>query len=441
VTSTLTIGGVAGSIALDVPTVTDNVNNMVVDNARPINPPTANLIAPITVLNQLTLTNGVIGTTPTNLLTLGTNAATGVTVGGSTGSYVSGPLRKFLDPSATFRYQVGSEGQYRQAELVTDVTSTANQPFTVRLLVGSPISYGRNGDFTAPVSFNVSKLEHHEVFAPTGGGAVLNRIRLWWGAGSVVSMNPLDYEKLFIVRWNGTAWDSTLAGGRGSAAGTFTNGVVTSRPNLGTTFSFQYFSIASTDQTNPLPVTWLAFTGQWEGPNARLDWSTASELNNERFEIERSLDQATWATIGTRPGSGTTSQTRNYAFVDADVPPGARVFYRIRQVDLDGRSSVSNVVALDRTGAPTGANAVAIYPNPFQTGTLNIVGAFSPAEQQGPFTLRILTTDGRVVSMAKGDFATAVNLARQAFDAAPAAIYLLVVESPNGVERHRVVKQ
>ncbi len=447
-TSTLTIGGVVGSVALNVPTVTDNIQNVVVDNARPVNPPTANLAAPLTVLNQLTLTNGVLGTTVANVLTLGTNSTNGVAspVGGQLTSYIHGPVAKFLDGGESFTYPVGLEGRWRRVEVRTAAGSTADRPFTASLLVGNPVSFGRDGDLTVPDTFNVSKLEQHRIESPSGFGAIIDRVRIYWGTSSLVSTTNTDWAKLLMVRWNGAAWDSNTAGGLGSASFannpsfTINEGFVTSRGGLNQTMSEQFYAIASTDATNPLPVTWLSLTAQWDGPSARLDWATASELNNERFEVERSLDQRTWQRIATQPGSGTTQSVRRYAYRDSDVPSASVVYYRIRQVDLDGRSSTSAVVALRRDGIAN-TEAFSVYPNPFRAGQLNIVGITPDIERSGPFTVRVMGTDGRLVHQRSGDLASVMELTRQALDRADAGVYILVIESKQGAERHRLVKQ
>lgn len=449
-TSTLTVGGVPASIPLNIPVVTDNVQNMVLNHTRPDTFPTARLIAPLTVLNQVTFTAGVLGTdTLGNALTLGTNAATGVAspATGTATSFISGALRKFMSPSSTFIFPVGMEARWRRAEITTGATSTVNTPFTVSVIIGQPVRNSRDPDFTTPTPFNVSKVEQHRINAPAGG--VMDRLVLHWGTSSIVSTTPSDWAKLFLVRWNGVAWDSANVGGRGSAnvvnnpTFTINNGFVTSRPALGQTFSTQYYALASTDQTNPLPVTWLTFTGKWEDQAARLNWSTASELNNNIFIVERSVDQRNWTGIGSVPGSGTTNSVRRYTYLDTDVSANAtELFYRIRQIDLDGTTTVSNTIALRRDGSGSADDqAFLIYPNPFTTGKLNIVGVLPDLEREGPFTFRIVSADGRQVASNRGDLVQVTELSRQALDRVEAGVYILVVESSRGVERHRLVKQ
>ena len=77
-----------------------------------------------------------------------------------------------------------------------------------------------------------------------------------------------------------------------------------------------------------------------------LTWSTASELNNKGFYIERSADGRNWVEIGFVEGSGTTTQLNHYSFSDKNVA-GLKLFYRLKQIDYDGSYSYSNIVEIN----------------------------------------------------------------------------------------------
>ena len=120
-------------------------------------------------------------------------------------------------------------------------------------------------------------------------------------------------------------------------------------------------------QTTPLPVALTAFTATASGTSAvRLGWTTASEQNSARFEVERSADGRTFAAIGTVPAAGSSSALRSYELLDAQLPAGAAtLYYRLKQVDQDGSFSYSPVRAVARQGA---AEGLALYPNPAAAG-------------------------------------------------------------------------
>ena len=114
--------------------------------------------------------------------------------------------------------------------------------------------------------------------------------------------------------------------------------------------------------TAPLPVELIAFTAEPQGPNALLRWTTASERNNDRFEVEASLDGRTFQRIGQVAGHGNSAQSYAYQFVDPVISHYAAnpVYYRLRQVDLDASFSYSPV----RTVAVSRQPQLALFPNP-----------------------------------------------------------------------------
>jgi hypothetical protein len=121
--------------------------------------------------------------------------------------------------------------------------------------------------------------------------------------------------------------------------------------------------------TNNLPVEMATFTASASGETVTLDWATASETNNAGFDIERSTDGATFEKIGFRAGAGTTAEAQSYRFVDRDMPFVGELFYRLRQVDVDGTETLSDAVSVRLT--PTRLELLPSAPNPFaQTARL-----------------------------------------------------------------------
>ena len=112
----------------------------------------------------------------------------------------------------------------------------------------------------------------------------------------------------------------------------------------------------------PLPVELVEFEALYQEAtgSVRLDWVTASELNNDRFVVERSYDARNFKPLATVQGAGTTSEVRSYAVYDTDPGVGS-IYYRIRQIDFDGTSSTSPVRVV-RIEHPL--IEVSLYPNP-----------------------------------------------------------------------------
>jgi hypothetical protein len=145
--------------------------------------------------------------------------------------------------------------------------------------------------------------------------------------------------------------------------------------------------------SGPLPVTLLDFTAQSEEPaGVRLRWTTAAELNNAGFTVERSLDARTFAAVGAVAGAGNSAGRRDYTLLDAELPAGAALlYYRLRQTDFGGAFSYSPVrtVALARLAA-----GFAVYPTQVSTGQALTYLYTGPA---GPATLQVLDLMGRAV--------------------------------------------
>ncbi|MGI4870227.1 MAG: FG-GAP-like repeat-containing protein [Janthinobacterium lividum] len=152
----------------------------------------------------------------------------------------------------------------------------------------------------------------------------------------------------------------------------------------------------------PLPVTLTAFTAQAQGSAAvQLAWTTASETNSARFEVERSADGVSFGNIGQVAAAGTSLTARTYGLLDASLSAGATtLYYRLRQVDQDGTAAYSPVRSVALSGAAAG---LSLYPNPARTGA-TLTGA-------APGTLvRVLDALGRVVATAAADAAGTAQL-------------------------------
>jgi len=123
--------------------------------------------------------------------------------------------------------------------------------------------------------------------------------------------------------------------------------------------------------TGPLPVTLTSFAVRRQSGGAILNWATASEINSARFVVERSGNPATgFRAVGEVTAAGTASTPRTYALQDPEAAslPGT-LYYRLRQLDLDGSAHVSAVVVL---AARPASATFALYPNPATAATRQV---------------------------------------------------------------------
>ena len=151
--------------------------------------------------------------------------------------------------------------------------------------------------------------------------------------------------------------------------------------NYGTTTTDHYpvFSQFSFTPPVPLPVQLLSFTGIRQDQTAKLTWVTTSESNSKVFNVQRSSNGAAFTTIGTVAAQGNTSLTTTYTFTDAQPLTGDD-YYRLQQVDINGKFAYSGTVHLNFAG---GALTLQIDPNPaHSTADLYIGNATQALEIQ-----------------------------------------------------------
>lgn len=97
-----------------------------------------------------------------------------------------------------------------------------------------------------------------------------------------------------------------------------------------------------------LPIELISFLGVKDGRNNNLSWNTASELNNDYFTIEKTIDGEQFEIVGIENGAGTVMQFSSYTLTDFNVRPIIN-YYRLKQTDFDGKSAVSDLISIDNT--------------------------------------------------------------------------------------------
>jgi hypothetical protein len=153
-----------------------------------------------------------------------------------------------------------------------------------------------------------------------------------------------------------------------------------------------FVSVPIVINPSPLPVMLLYFKHEVNSKNeVILTWSTASEKNNDYFTVERSTSQSNFKEIGRVKGSGTTSQSNVYSFVDKQ-PLNGISYYRLKQTDFNGSYEVFAAIEV-KVKRNESASRISIYPNPFSE---SFTASFE-AEQSGIYQLQILALDGRLL--------------------------------------------
>jgi len=148
-----------------------------------------------------------------------------------------------------------------------------------------------------------------------------------------------------------------------------------------------------------VPVELASFSAQLVDDDVILNWTTATELNNQGFEIDRSIDNENFTKIGFVPGFGTTTEMKSYSFRISDVQAGVQ-YYRLKQIDFDGTTTIYNSVEV--TGpVPNTFVLNQNHPNPFNPSTT--ISFSLPVESN--VTIRLFNMLGQeVVQIAEGNF-------------------------------------
>jgi hypothetical protein len=245
-------------------------------------------------------------------------------------------------------------------------------------------------DFNLNVSFNVnsaypmgsivtqSTSPAFSVNATDPDGEQITSIKIWYGVpgsnvtptvlSSAVNTGTLNYIHSFTL---GTFYYFTE--------------VTQADGNISWTSPIWYVKLAS-----PLPIELLSFTGHSTPKGNMLEWSTATELNNDYFTLERSLNGVDFFEITNVDGAGTSLSQLDYTFLDKTAPAGSN-YYRLKQTDFDGQFSYSRIILI-RT-AKQGA-AFSIYPNP-SDGNFYI----TVADDNIPASISIFDAQGRIIKL------------------------------------------
>ncbi len=131
--------------------------------------------------------------------------------------------------------------------------------------------------------------------------------------------------------------------------------------NVGNDDGFSVSCVGSVSEV-PLPIELLFFDAKCNNGKVTINWTTATEINNDYFTIERTTDGTAFQVIGKVNGGGNCIQTINYSFIDAEPLKGIS-YYRLKQTDFDGNFKCFYLVAVT-CNDNNNNSSVNIFPNP-----------------------------------------------------------------------------
>ena len=392
-----------------------------------------------TANNQSTTLQGNL--TVSNILTLGSQR---VTLNGNTLSLTNNSLgaldntsgriiSESTDNSGIVSWNVGSvTGSYVIPFYSSSGTSI---PLTFQLTAGdagtvSMSTYGTGADNT-PFPTTPDAVTHLDNLG-TGADNSANCVDRFWqidkdgpsGTATITftyanAERPANGETdLRAQRWaTGSGWQTALAGQSSDAsANTVTVSGVT---------EFSPWTLSLDAQ--PLPIELVNFDAYWEGDKVRLWWSTATEINNDYFTIERSSDGRSFAPLFTRKGAGHSAEKRDYEEIDSNPSAGVN-YYRLKQTDFDGVFSYSPLAVVNPIFSKK--SSFQLFPNP-TSGPLTLSGGTIVG-------IELVNTSGEriPVSFVQGTDPSSYQV--QLGNLVP-GYYTLLIQTPHRVERMPLV--
>jgi len=190
---------------------------------------------------------------------------------------------------------------------------------------------------------------------------------------------------------------------------------------------------ASLDCSAPLPVELLTFNAEPENSSVRLNWTTATEINNDYFDVERSSDGRNFSSIQKVRGGGTSSQMLNYNLTDYEPLTGVS-YYRLKQVDFDGKYTFSDILPVKFS---VSKQLCTIQPNP-STDKVEVV-LYTSGEKVIP--VKLINAMGALVFQKGWVVHEGIN--RLPIDVAQFAkgVYFVTLENGPEVSKLRLVKE
>jgi hypothetical protein len=334
--------------------------------------------------------------------------------------HVNGYVSKTGDDAFTF--PVGSGTDLRT--LAISAPASATDQYSVAWMVGDPTTNGDPSDGNAM----------HSTAAVTGPIASVSMTGQWdWipvsgtGAGLTITVSIPDLSAtgvlaadLRLVGWNGSSWVDLS--GSSNASGNTESATLSGTMIAGITA----IGIGSTSVV--LPIVFNDFSVTQKGCAAVLNWSTSMERNNDYFQVERSTDGRNFKAIGSQDAKGNSDVLQHYTYTDNAPLPGTN-FYRITQVDLDGKRSSTGIESVYFSCGDAG---IKVYPT-LSNGTV-YVSLPEGYEQATVSVFNILSQQLNLASTNNGQRLRTVQL-----NGLSAGTYFLKVTHGNTVESYKIV--
>lgn len=402
------------------------VNNLTINNSAGSASTGVTLQQPFAVAGTLSLTNGLLTTTATNLLTMNAGSSvagqnyTSRIPGSSDNSFVNGPMRK--TGNTDFLFPVGKINN-GQRFCGISAPALATDAFDAEFIRASATALG---SITASGLHHVSNCEYWTINR-SSGSATVNITLSWSGSSACNAIVYVNDPASLVVAHFGTSWDSY--GNDGGYTGNATLGSVTWN-NVST---FSPFTLGSTDPvSNPLPVTLSTLTVTGNGTTNKLNWVNETEADIRYYEAERSADGIRFNSIYSTAARSNNNDRQAYSHTDANNVPET-AWYRIKLSTASGQVQYSNTVKVSRE---KNVNSLLVYPNPVTQQQFTLQWQALP----GIYQLRLFSGSGQQVWQ-KQIPVTAAGIISQNVQLPdlPAGLYHLELNTGSSTRQHVIL--
>jgi hypothetical protein len=296
-------------------------------------------------------------------LLLSNTASTAVN-GGSSGSFVRGPLTWSVTNGTSYVFPTGKGTKWARVGLGNVNAAGAFSCEYYNTAYGSVAA----GDLSTAVTPTLTNVSQNEYWGITQvAGTPHAEVTLYWEAN--VDSDILTCTDLRVAHFNTSAGNKWENQGQG-ACSYGTTGSITG--TLQTSFSPETFGSLNSGN-NPLPIELLDFSATYNGQGVDLNWQTATEINNNYFTIERSSDGINYveiAKVSSKALNGNSTSILSYYHLDPNNEPGT-YYYRLKQTDYDGRFEYSAIDVVVIAGSIEFSFNVA--PNPNNGRQMNLI--------------------------------------------------------------------
>ena len=387
-------------------------------------------------VEDLVMTSGIITTDADNsLIILNTGSITGSF---SASTFVDGPLVRRLETSTDVQFfPVGDGTVYLPFAVSNTQGYGGTKDWTVQYHSENPTTSTRITNVNATYDFTTwndevndanSVVFKQDLFEVDVASPATADVRPYWDGDTNAGASQDAWEYLRVMVWNAVdeTWDSYGNGNLSYSGMSSGNGSIISDTDL--SFSTNYVTLGSNEPV-PLPVELVDFKATVKEGLVVLDWQTASEQSNDRFEVERINKDGEFETIGTVKGFGDSNELLSYQFIDKQPFKGIN-YYRLRQVDYDGQFEYSGIVVANNDSYYQGMK-VEVYPNPIVGPEINV--RVQTGDELSALQFVLMDATGRVLNRKQSEPSLGLADYKVEFseEIGSGLFYLIVVQGEN----------